>query len=157
MMNADMHTLSTLLGQAESARDEAQAALRAASQAATRAEAQWRQLVDYRGEYEQRWAAQFSRQAAIEIVLCYRNFMERLEQAVAQQRRVCEHAEAQVVHSRERLAAHEMQVASVRKLIERRLQDLQARQRRLDQKRDDEAGQRAMLRRPAAPADSSFY
>ena len=151
-----MQTLQTLLGQAESARDAAQAALRIAVDAAERARAQLDQLQTYRGEYQQRWQAQFSRHAAIEIVQCYRSFMDRLEQAVAQQQRVSEQVERQAEHARTRLSECELRVASVRKLIERRLHELEQRQRRIDQKRDDEAAQRAAWQRPKA-TDTSFH
>ena len=151
-----MQTLQTLLGQAESARDTAQAALRAAIDGAERARAQLEQLQTYRGEYQQRWQTQFSRQAAIEIVQCYRGFMDRLEQAVAQQQRASEQADRQAVHARTQLAECELRVASVRKLIERRMHELQQRQRRIDQKRDDETAQRAAWQRPSA-TDTSFH
>ncbi len=138
-----MNPLQTLLTQAETQRDAALAAMRDAEMSALRSRTQADQLRDYRVEYEQRWALQFTRACAIEIVQCYRSFMERLDQALSQQSRACELAEQNVIRARAALTECELRVASVRKLIERRCKELQHQENRLDQRRADEAGQRA--------------
>lgn len=139
----DLSALTTLLSQAEQARDAARQRLLDAERAERQGTAQAEQLGDYRIETQNRWALQSGQAAAIEIMLCYRSFMDRLEQALTQQEQVCAQAERQVALARAALAESEMRVASVRKLIERRQQALQRVEQRLDQKRLDEAGQRA--------------
>src|SRR5205814_9364293 len=106
------------------------------------AAAQADQLLVYRREYEQRWNNQFKTEGRIELVHCYRGFMERLTQAVEQQQRIAEHAATQVERTRQLLAEREMRVASVRKLIERRRQELRLTADRVEQKQTDEFGSR---------------
>ena len=136
-------TLGNLLEQAEQARDAAQRRLAEAARALRMQRAQATQLDDYRIETEERWALQAGRASTPEMMLCYRGFMDRLEQAIGQQHHVCAQAERALAHAREALAACELRVASVRKLIERRQEAVRLAEQRLDQKRVDEAGQRA--------------
>ncbi|MFY9514328.1 MAG: flagellar export protein FliJ [Rubrivivax sp.] len=124
--------LKTLLEQAEAERDQAQAALRHAEEQAQRARQQAGQLLAYRGEYQQRWTGQFSRQGTMEIVHCYQSFALRLDEALAQQQRQADAADATTERLRQALLGAEMRVAAVKKLIERR----QAEQRRADERRD---------------------
>ena len=77
-----MTALKTVLELAEAERNQAQLALRRADEQTTRLQAQADQLTQYRTEYQQRWAGQFSRQGAIEIVQCYQSFMQRLDEAM---------------------------------------------------------------------------
>jgi flagellar FliJ protein len=78
----------------------------------------------------------------MELVNCYRGFVERLSQAVDQQQRIAQHAEAQLVRARGTLVQHEVRVASVRKLVERRAKELRLSLDRLEQKQTDEFGAR---------------
>lgn len=137
-----LQPLMALLAQTERERDEAWARAQQAAQAQLNAAAQADQLLTYRREYEQRWSAQFRTEGRIELVHCYRGFMDRLTQAVEQQQRVAEHATAQMEHARAALAEQEMRVASVRKLIERRRQELRLSADRVEQKQTDEFGSR---------------
>lgn len=142
------HTaLATLLERAESERDQIRAALQRADEVARRAALQADQLTAYRGEYRQRWQAQFQRGGAMEIVQCYHGFMDRLEDALVQQGRQVEAADAQRQTLRERLAAAELRVASVKKLIERRQAEVQRTQDRREQRQTDEAARQAHWRR----------
>lgn len=136
-------TLHTLLEHEESGRDLALAAAQRARAAADAAQAQAEQLVAYRGDYRRRWSERFAGAGAIEIVRCYQDFTARLDQAIGQQQRIVERAAAEAEAARQALAAAEMRVAAVRKLIERRLHDERSRAARLDQKQTDEAAQRA--------------
>ena len=142
--------LATLLQHAEAERDQALAALRRAEDQWRRLHTQAEQLVDYRGEYQQRWSAQFARRGQAEIVACYRSFNDRLDEAIVQQRAHSTAAHAQCERLRATLAAVELRVASVKKLIERR----QAEQRRVqamrEQRQTDETAQHHR-RRHAAP------
>jgi flagellar FliJ protein len=137
-----LQPLMTLLSQTERERDQAWGEAQRALQAQQNANAQAEQLLAYRREYEQRWSTQFKTEGRIELVHCYRGFMDRLTQAVEQQQRIAEHASAQVERTRTALAEHEMRVASVRKLIERRSQELRLSADRHEQKQTDEFGSR---------------
>jgi flagellar FliJ protein len=145
-----LQPLMTLLTQTERERDEAWAAAQQAMQSQQNAAAQADQLLIYRREYEQRWSAQFRTEGRIELVHCYRGFMDRLTQAVEQQQRIAEHAAAQVERTRQALAERELRVASVRKLIERRRQELRLTADRAEQKQTDEFGSRMSWGTPAS-------
>ena len=138
-----LHSLHTLLQQAERERDAALAALRRAEEAERRACQQAELLDQYRRDYRARWGAQAGRAGTVLQLQCYQGFMDRLEQAVAQQARHCQGSAQGVAQARVRLQAQELRVAAVRKLIERRQQAGQALARRQSQKQTDEAAQRA--------------
>ena len=142
-MSTDLHALRTLLQQAESERDAALALLRQSETRRQAAEAQAEQLRAYRGQYHQRWAQQFAQGGAIEIVQCYQNFNERLQQAVQMQQHNAQQLQATFERTRTLLAQREMRVASVRKLIERRQAEMRQRADRQEQKAADETAQRA--------------
>jgi len=145
-----LQPLIALLAQTERERDEACSHAQRASQAQSRAAAQADQLLTYRREYEQRWNAQFRTEGRIELVHCYRGFTERLTQAVEQQQRIAGQAAAQHERARAALAQQELRVASVRKLIERRRQELRLSADRADQKQTDEFGSRLAWSRTAS-------
>lgn len=158
MSAAPIQVLQTVLEQAEAQRDAAAVALHEARQASQRNDAQADQLRQYRAETQARWTQNFRRQGAIEIVHCYRGFMDRLDQATAQQERACSQAAAAVERARRELADRERRVSAVRKLIERRARELQRTEARRDQRQTDEAAQRsAWTRRPGPTADSRFH
>jgi flagellar protein FliJ len=143
-----LQPLLALLHQAEHERDDALAASLGAADALAKATAQAEQLLDYRREYEQRWSAQFRAGGRIELVHCYRGFMDRLSQAVDQQQRIAEQAAAQVERTRVTLAEQELRVASVRKLIERRHHEQRLGAERIEQKQTDEFGARMAWSQP---------
>lgn len=145
-----LQPLMALLAQTERERDEAWAAAQQAAQAQQNAVSQSEQLLAYRREYEQRWSTQFKTEGRIELLHCYRGFMDRLTQAVEQQKRIAEHATAQLERARAALAEQEMRVASVRKLIERRRRELRLTADRAEQKQTDEFGSRASWGSPTA-------
>ncbi|MDO9316128.1 MAG: flagellar export protein FliJ [Burkholderiaceae bacterium] len=138
-----LQPVMTLLGQTERERDELAAGCQRAATAQRTAAAQLEQLVVYRREYEQRWANNFRTDGRMELVNCYRGFMERLTQAVEQQRRVTAQAEAELEQARLALRDSEIRVASVRKLIERRVADVRVAVDRREQKATDEFAARA--------------
>ncbi|WP_372527671.1 flagellar export protein FliJ [Piscinibacter sp.] len=137
-----LQPLLALLAQTERERDAAWGHAQQAAQAQQTAAAQAEQLLTYRREYEQRWGTQFKSEGRMELVLCYRGFIDRLTQAVDQQQRVAQHATGQMERAREVLRDHEIRVASVRKLIERRSHELRLSADRAEQKQTDEFGAR---------------
>lgn len=143
MHQPDTQTLTVLLEREQGTRDSAALALQRAEQQLDRANSQAEQLAQYRTEYIARWAAHFNRQSAMEIVHCYRSFMQRLDQALVQQQAVAERCAGTVQRCRAELLAAELRVAAVKKLIGRRVEDHQRVLARRDQKQTDEAAQRS--------------
>lgn len=145
-----MQTLTTLLEQAESQRNVALAAFNQARARRDSARDQARDLDNYRSDYQHRWNQQFrSRAATPDIVRCYQQFAERLELAIAQQAQTVEVTEQALTRAGETLSAHELRVASVRKLIERRQHEARRSADRREQAANDEMAQRVASRRAA--------
>lgn len=143
MSNPSIDPLMALLGQAERERDNAQALLQQAIDNARAAQGQADQLIAYRAEYEARFREQFSRNSSVAILQCYQGFSSRLTQAIEQQKQITAHAERKVEQARGALLDEEMRVASVRKLLERRLTEQRIAADRRDQKQTDEFAARA--------------
>jgi flagellar FliJ protein len=145
---ASLDALNLLLDRASQERDRLAGELRRGEEVLQRHRRQGEQLGAYRAEYTQRWSAQFGRGGAIEIVHCYQSFMQRLDEALAQQQRQVSAAERGVAAVREALVQAEIRVASVKKLIERRLAEQARQQARRDQRQTDEMAQHLTRRRP---------
>ena len=137
-----MNSLQLLLDQAQQQSDMAQSALRQAEEQARRSRTQHEQLLGYRAEYEARWSSQFRQGSTMDILMHYRSFMQRLDQALALQLRQAQQAESHCAQARERLVDCERRVASVRKLMERRRAELTQAGQRREQKATDEQAQR---------------
>ena len=147
MSTHDLATLELLLERASAERDRCIGDVRRAEEVQRHHQAQGDQLSAYREEYVQRWSRQFGRGGAIEIVQCYQNFMQRLDEAMQQQKAQVERASAALAAAHDALRQAEMRMASVRKLIERRLQERQRAEQRSEQKQSDEAAQQLVMRR----------
>ncbi len=139
----DPRALQTLLEREQHVRDNAALALQQAQTQQLQAQGQVDQLVQYRADYVDRWSLRLSQTATIEILQCYRSFMQRLDQALAQQRGLFDRAQATTAACRAALLDAEMRVAAVQKLLERRANDQRLVVQRRDQKQADEAAQRA--------------
>ncbi|MBV8604964.1 MAG: flagellar export protein FliJ [Pelomonas sp.] len=148
-MSAALHTLQVLLEQAEAERDQAQRALVEVLQRARAARGQADSLLQYRGEYDQRWSGQFKSGGTMEIMRCYQDFSGRLGEAIESQGQRAAQAEQRVAGARERVAALEMRVASIAKLMARRRAEIERIAARQDQKLSDELA--ARLARQRAP------
>jgi len=135
--------LQALLQHEQTLRDRALAAQGEAETVARLAHDQAAQMLAYRQEYENRWAAQFNHGGTMQIVMCYRSFMQRLDQAVRLQQHAAAQADAQLQRARSALQARERQLASVRKLVERRGAELRQGLQRREQRHNDEIAQRA--------------
>lgn len=141
-----MQSLQLLMQREQQLCDEAQAALQRADAVARRAAEQREQLAAYRSEYEARWSAQFRGGSTVQILLHYRSFMQRLDQALQLQTRQADSAQRRLAQARQDLLDCERRVASVRKLIERRGAELAQLGRRREQKLSDEQAQRMRWR-----------
>ena len=134
--------LKTLLEREQKRRDEQMANVRTAVANAQAQQQQADGLGGYRTEYCRKWSAQFQQAATIEILRSYQGFLSRLDQAIAQQQSVLEHAHRMVEAHRQRLVEREIRVATVERLIARRRALLARIQDRRDQKNLDELSQR---------------
>lgn len=144
------HPLASLLAHAESQRDAARADQRQAMAAHQAALSQSQQLLCYRLEYEQRWNSQFARHGQIELVRCYQGFMDRLTEAVEQQERVARHAGVQLERADAAVLAQELRVASVEKLLDRRVAQARVETDRRDARQSDELATRSAWARQTA-------
>lgn len=135
--------LQTLLQRSEADRDTALGVLRQAEALVQQAQAQAQQLHDYRGEYDQRWTTRFRESGTPELLHCHRGFGQRLDHAIHHQDTNAQHLGNRVKQARDVLLARELRVAGVRKLIERRLLELQKITHQREQRSTDEAAQRA--------------
>lgn len=144
---ASLSPLMALLGQAERERDDALAVARRADAAHQAAVGQADQLAAYRGDYEARYRETFSRRAGIEQLQAYQGFMNRLTLAVDQQHQIVLQAERRSGAAQQVVREQELRVASVRKLIERRMAELRLAADRRDQKQMDEFATRAAWNR----------
>jgi flagellar FliJ protein len=142
--------LRTLLERETERRDAAIVEWREAERQVHAAREQAESLVVYRGEYRKRWQAQFAQRAHMEILHCYQGFVDRLEHAIGAQQGMVDQASSREEAARQRLKHREIKVATVQRLIERRLQAGALREQRREQKTVDEAAQRqAWARRNA--------
>jgi flagellar FliJ protein len=148
-----LQALIQLLDHERRARDEALQALSHAEGTAGQAEAQAQALNTYRSDYVERWSARFREPGSVALMQCYQGFMQRLEQAIVQQRHAQAQAKLRVDQARGALVDNQRRVASVEKLIERRQQQEQRLVARREQVRTDETAQRAHARRVAAQPD----
>ena len=150
--NRSVEPLMALLGQAERERDEVLAEMRRAQDAQQAARTQAEQLLVYRADYERRYREQFSTHRGVEALQTYQGFLARLAEAIAQQNRAVAFADTRVERIRVALCEQEMRVASVRKLLERRMTELRLASERRDQKQTDEFATRAAWNRLASAA-----
>jgi flagellar FliJ protein len=137
-----LQALTTLLQHAERERDEAQSKLLHTEHALVAANGQYLQLQDYRRDYQKRWSEQFGQQGTMEIVNCYHGFVGRLGMAIDQQEQIAVHARQQRDTALMKLRELETRVASIGKLIERRLAEARLQSDQRDQKATDEMASR---------------
>jgi flagellar FliJ protein len=151
-----LQPLLALLAQARSERDTALAQHQQAQATHRAAQTQAQQLTDYRSDYEGRWNTRFTVEGSAELLHCYQGFANRLTQAVDHQGRMIDHTAKAVEHSRLELARYELRVASVSKLIERRVAELKLQSDRREQKQADEWSSRAAWNRRADGATTRY-
>jgi len=131
--------LQTLITHAEQARDAALAALLQAEESSRRLRQQWEQLQAYHADYAARAPGLKGLAAPIDALRSHHAFMQRLDQALAQQQGLLQAADQRAAQQRQTLLTLETRVASVRKLCERRQHEAQRSADRLDERRRDES------------------
>lgn len=138
-----LQPLIALLAQAERERDELQVHLLRLRGTHQNAQAQAAQLRLYRNEYDERFGARPQAGTTIEMIRVAQGFAGRLTHAVDQQDRIVEHAAGQMAIAEVQWREAELRVASVRKLIERRMDEMRRSSDRAEQKAVDEFASRA--------------
>ena len=146
----EIQPLMALLSHAERERDEALAHRQRMREALDAASTQAEQLVAYRRDYEQRWAERFAQAGQVQLLHSYHGFVTRLTQAIEHQQRVVAQAERQLERADEALQQQELRVASVLKLIERRVSEIEKTSAQREQRTLDELASRAAWNRLAA-------
>lgn len=139
---AGSEPLQRLLERERSDRDATALALRQAQAHGERLERQVRQFERHRADYAQHWQQSFHEQGGIEIVHCYRSFLQRLDQALVQLRAQQTQAQSSIKRTQLLLADAERRVAAIEKLLQRRAEQARQRIHRQEQKLTDEAAQR---------------
>jgi flagellar protein FliJ len=147
---ASLQALQTVLDHAVAERDQATAHMYLSLETTRRLQSQMDQLHSYREQYRQRWGAQFRQAAAIEVVQSYQAFVTRLDHALEQLMQQLTLAQSQAQQARELLVTREQRVASVRKLLERRLLEQSRSAAAREQKHSDDRA--AVARWHATPA-----
>ena len=150
MTTPAIDSLLTLLELERNERDQALRGVRDAESLAQHAQAQAQTLTAYRTEYVERWSTRLRTQSSIELVQCYQGFMQRLDQAIGQQRTASEQAHARLRQAVLALREREQRLGSVEKLIERRRREQHRHAARREQTITDEAAMRLHERRLAA-------
>lgn len=146
----DLQPLTALLSHAERERDEALARRQHSQRALDAARTQAEQLLAYRRDYELRWAQRFAQAGQVQLLHSYHGFVTRLTQAIEHQERVVAQSERQLEHAVEALQQQELRVASVLKLIERRVAEIDKLGAQREQRSLDELASRAAWNRLAA-------
>ncbi|TXD76329.1 flagellar export protein FliJ [Mitsuaria sp. TWR114] len=146
MSSSNLQALTVLLERAEAERDEALRHLQDAQARANAARNQHDQLAQYRTDYRSRWSQEFAQRTTVQLLGCYQNFGQRLDQAIGQQSGIADYADQRLSAARDLLRERELRVASVRKLIERRRAETLRTQMRQEQRATDEQAARAASR-----------
>jgi flagellar FliJ protein len=138
--------LATLLQQAESERDQTRHSLAQAEQQLRRMQMQTQQLASYRSDTLERARAAQGQWSDVARLRSQQSFVDRLDQALTQQRQAEQTVQRRCDALRQQLLAQELRVASVRKLLLRRQQAQDIAEARRDQRRSDEAALQALWR-----------
>jgi flagellar FliJ protein len=139
-------TLSTLLQHAESERDQTLQLLMQAEAQLRRLQLQTTQLQGYRQDTLGRGPTANGQWADASQLRGHQNFLDRLDQALAQQQCTEQTVQHRCQALRQQLLAQELRVASVRKLLQRRQQAQAIVESRREQRLTDDAAHQAQWR-----------
>ncbi|MFT4241175.1 MAG: flagellar export protein FliJ [Acidovorax sp.] len=136
-MNA-LNALTVAIEAAVRKRDEARRVLQDAQAAQQGARAQLDQIEGYARETEARWGVKADAAMKPEVLYHHYQFMGRLGHAVGIQAGVVDHHSQRVEAARQALLQAELRLASLRRLVDKRRQELERAEMRRDQKQTDE-------------------
>ena len=135
---SSLNALSVAVEVASRKRDDARKVLQDTLAAEQAARAQLNQLEDYARETESRWGMKADTTMQPEVMYHHYQFMNRLGHAASIQKGVVGDQSARVQAAQRALLDAELRLASLRKVVEKRLNDLAMQQQRRDQKQTDE-------------------
>lgn len=135
---SNLSALKVAVDAATRQRDEARRLLQQAQRAREAAQGQLGQIESYAREIEVRWGMQEGAVMSPERLFHLYQFLGRLEHATSLQKTVLQDQERRVSDAAQALLQAELRVTSLRKVLERREQELALRQMRQDQKQTDE-------------------
>lgn len=133
-----LKTLALAIELGERRRDAASRALGQAQQRRVAAEQQLEQLSGYAQETEQRWESQARISALPELMMHHHRFMARLDEAIGMQRRAATEQLRREEMARQVLLQAELRVATLRKVVSRKQDEIALAQNRRDQRQTDE-------------------
>ena len=150
-----IQTLNKVVEMAEKRRDEAVAALAQQERELQIALDQMQQLQAYAAEAQKRFMVRSSGGGVDAQQLFHQSqFMHKIDHAVEFQRSVIANREGLIERSRNQLMVAERDVAGLRKFTERKIQAVQQKQQRQDQKATDEMALTIHLRQSLALAQA---
>lgn len=152
-MNA-IQTLNKVVELAVKRRDEALGHLAQLRRELQLAQDQMGQLQAYAQEAEQRWAARGSAGVDVALLHHHREFMAKIDHAMAFQRSVLSQREAQAEQAQQQVHVAERDVAGLRKYTDRQVQALLQKAQRQEQKATDEMALSIHLRQSLAQAQA---
>ena len=135
---SSLNALSVAVEVASRKRDDARKVLQDTLAAEQAARAQLDQLEDYARETESRWGMKADTTMQPEVMYHHYQFMNRLGHAASIQNGVVGDQSARLQAAQRALLDAELRLASLRKVVEKRLNDLALQQQRRDQKQTDE-------------------
>ena len=135
---SSLNALSVAVEVASRKRDDARKVLQDTLAAEQAARAQLDQLEDYARETESRWGMKADTTMQPEVMYHHYQFMNRLGHAASIQNGVVGDQSARVQAAQRALLDAELRLASLRKVVEKRRNDLALQQQRRDQKQTDE-------------------
>ncbi len=150
-----IQTLNKVVEIAEKRRDEAIAALAQQERELQIAQDQLQQLQSYASEAQKRFMVRSSSGGVDAQQLLHQSqFMHKIDHAVEFQQSVIANREGQVERCRSQLMVAERDVAGLRKFTERKIQTVQQKQQRQEQKATDEMALTIHLRQSLALAQA---
>ena len=135
---SSLNALSVAVEVAERQRDEARKVLQDTLAAQQAARAQLDQLKSYARETEARWGVKADTAMKPEVMYHHYQFMNRLGHAAGIQTGVVGDHAHRVEAARQALLQAELRLASLRKVVDKRRQELELAQMRREQKQTDE-------------------
>lgn len=139
----DDHLIRELLEHEREERDRRHAQVKTLEDRLGALQLQTDELQAYRRQVRDHWQLQFRQGASPALMHCCRQFEDRLEVALAQQRHTQRHVQGLLEQARQGRIRQDVRVASIERLLERRRQQALTAEAKAQQRSDDEWAQRA--------------
>lgn len=137
-MAVDLKSLRTVIGVATNRRDDAGAALARARQQLDQAQAQMDQLTQYVADGDHKWTDRAAQGVGMELVGHQRQFMAKIQEAIAFQTQVIAQRQARVSQAQAHLLSAELALAKVEKVQQLTLTQQALKTKKAEQKMNDE-------------------